>query len=52
MQSCHGKGPSDSEGAVVKLALTRAELRDIYFAMTKDAVDYLIENVSIDAVRA
>jgi hypothetical protein len=40
-QSCHGKGPSDSEGAAVKSALSRHGLLAHYFANTDDAYKWL-----------
>ena len=44
-QSCHGKGPSDSEGAVVKSCLHDGEfLYDKYFADTEAAYKYLISS--------
>ena len=45
--SCHGKGPGDSEGAVVKVALRRAELMLVYFSQTIDAFEYLCEKLTI-----
>ena len=47
LQSCHGKGPSDSEGAAVKCALRRVELRGEYFADTAPAVEWLEEHLTI-----
>ena len=47
-QSCHGKGPSDSEGAAVKCALRRVELCGEYFADTEPAVRWSKENLTID----
>ena len=44
--SCHGKGPSDSEGAAVKCALRAAELRDGYFASTAEAHEWLVANLT------
>ena len=44
-QSCHGKGPSDSEGAVVKSCLHDGEfLYDKYFADTEAAYEYLMSS--------
>ena len=39
-----------ADSFVVKVALRRAELRNLYFAVTKDAVDYLQEHTTIDEV--
>ena len=49
LQSCHGKGASDSEGAVVKTALRLAEfLYGEYFGDTKAAYNWLLANRVID----
>jgi hypothetical protein len=40
-QSCHGKGPSDSEGAAVKCSLRQHELLDCYYATTDEAYEWL-----------
>jgi hypothetical protein len=45
-QSCHGKGPSDSEGAAVKCALRRYELLGHYLATTDDAFAWLVKNLT------
>lgn len=47
-QSCHGKGPSDSEGAVVKCALRRQELMKNYMAQTSDVLEWLQANLTKD----
>ena len=47
-QSCHGKGPSDSEGAVVKSGLRAAEfIHGEYLAGTEEAYKWLVENRSV-----
>ena len=46
-QSCHGKGPSDSEGAVIKCGLRAAELQTSHFADSAAAFDWLVERLSI-----
>ena len=47
-QSCHGKGPSDSEGAVVKSGLRAAEfIHGEYLAGTEEAYKWLMENRSV-----
>jgi hypothetical protein len=45
-QSCHGKGPSDSEGAAVKCSLKRHELLGEYFADTDAAYRWLEEHLT------
>jgi hypothetical protein len=45
-QSCHGKGPSDSEGAAVKCSLRRYELLGRYFADTDAAYKWLEEHLT------
>ena len=46
--SCHGKGPSDSEGAVVKSALRNGEfLYGEYFATTVEAFEYLVKHTAL-----
>ena len=47
-QSCHGKGPSDSEGAMVKTGLRAAEDRPSYFADTVAAFKYLESSLCIE----
>lgn len=46
-QSCHGKGPSDSEGAVIKCGLRAAELQTSHFADSAAAFDWLVERLTI-----
>ena len=46
-QSCHGKGPSDSEGAVVKCGLRAAEINGHYIADTAAAHLWLNGNLLI-----
>ena len=42
--SCHGKGPCDAAGAVVKGLLRAAELGGKYLSTSKDAYNFLKEN--------
>jgi len=44
-QSCHGKGPSDSEGAAIQCALRRHELLGDYFADTDKAYAWLCKHL-------
>lgn len=47
--SCHGKGPSDSEGAVVKSMLRMAELiLGCYLASAKEAYEWLEKNLAFE----
>jgi hypothetical protein len=46
-QSCHGKGPSDSEGAVVKCGLRAAEINGHHITDTAAAYLWLIGNLRI-----
>ena len=43
-QSCHGKGQSDSLGALVKSALRRAERNGHYMADTLAAFEWMVKN--------
>ena len=47
-QSCHGKGPSDSEGAAIKCALRGQELHGNYMAGTDDVFEWLEANLTKD----
>ena len=45
-QSCHGKGPSDSEAGVCKTGLNQSELLGTYHADSKAAYDWCAKNLS------
>lgn len=46
--SCHGKGPCDSAGAVVKALLRSAMKKGVVIRNTDEAFDYLCDNYTID----